>query len=315
MKNKLKVIALLSILATVTIHIINRVVYTATTINDLLNKKDNQYYEWLFGKVRYTKKGNGNPLLLIHDLAPGSSSYEFSRISSELAKTNEVYILDLPGYGLSDKQNITYTNFLYVELVTDFIKNVIGKKTDVITSGDSSSIAVMACHNNPEIINKLIFINPQSISSLIQIPSRRTRILKLIIQTPVIGTFIFNILTGWGHTTKKFRREYFFNPSMIHENDVACYREAAHTGGYCSKYSFASQVGRYMNINILHARMEIDYSMYIIAGAEISNVETIVDNYIYYNNAIEHVYIKNTKKLPHMERPDKVLDQIRTFIG
>lgn len=108
-----------------------------------------QYYEWLFGKVRYTKKGNGNPLLLIHDLAPGSSSYEFSRISSELAKTNEVYILDLPGYGLSDKQNITYTNFLYVELVTDFIKNVIGKKTDVITSGDSS-IAIMACHNNPK---------------------------------------------------------------------------------------------------------------------------------------------------------------------
>lgn len=70
-----------------------------------------------------------------------------------------------------------------------------------------------------------------------------------------------------------------------------------------------------MNINILHAIMEINYSMYIIAGAEISSVETIVDNYIYYNNAIEHVYIKYTKKLPHMERPDKVLDQIRTFIG
>ena len=70
--------------------------------------------------------------------------------------------LDLLGYGLSDKPNMTYTNYLYVQLILDFIKNVIGEKTDIVASGDSSSIAIMACHNDPESIRNVILLNPQS---------------------------------------------------------------------------------------------------------------------------------------------------------
>ena len=50
-------------------------------------------------------------------------------------RKNTVYTLDLLGCGKSDKPNFTYTNFLYVQLVTDFINNVIGEKADVIVTG------------------------------------------------------------------------------------------------------------------------------------------------------------------------------------
>lgn len=210
----------------VTLYIINKVITSVTTVKELLSKKDNNYYEWRFGKIRYQKKGSGKPVLLIHNLVPGSSSYEFYKITNELAKTNEVYTLDLLGYGLSDKPNLTYTNFLYVELITDFIKTVIGKKADIVTSGDSSSFAIMACHNNPEIINKMIFINPQDINYLKQIPSKRTKLLKLLIETPIIGTFVYNIFCTKKNITNHFLNDYYYSAGKIEYKDIESYVEA-----------------------------------------------------------------------------------------
>lgn len=314
MKQKGKAIIMLTGLVTVSIHIINRIEYSLATVKNVLACPDNNYYEWRFGKIRYTKKGSGTPLLLLHDLSVGSSSYEFSKLIDTLSKNHEVYAIDFLGYGLSDKPNITFTNFLYVQLITDFIKNVIGRKTDVIASGDSCPIAVMTCHNNPEVFEKLIFINPQSLYQLNQIPSKQTKLLKLLIDTPILGTFIYNMLTTKASFEKTFQETYFSNPYHIEEKDILSYFEASHTPDYNSKYAFASYLGRYMNINILHALKEINHSIYIIGGEDKEDNHTIIENYIYYNNAIEAAFIEGTKQLPHMEKPKDVLEQLEMFL-
>lgn len=315
MKQKGKAFIILTGLVTVSIHIINRIEYSRATIKNVLACSENNYYEWRFGKVRYIKKGSGSPLLLLHDLSVGSSSYEFNQMIDSLSKNHEVYALDFLGYGLSDKPNITFTNFLYVQMITDFVKNVIGKKTDVIATGDSCPITVMTCHNNPEVFGKLVFINPQSIYQLNQIPSKQTKLLKFLIETPILGTFVYNMLTTKNAFEKSFREEYFSNPYNIEEKDILSYYEAAHTPDYNSKYAFASHLGRYTNINILHALKEINHSISIIAGEDKKDNKTIVENYVYYNSAIETAFIENTKQLPHMENPEKVLEQLEMFLN
>lgn len=314
MNHKIKTVLALTTVTTVALHTINRIQHSVYTNKNLLSKDKNLSYDWRFGKVIYTKTGSGTPVLLIHNLSAGSSGYEFKKLVSELSRSNEVYTLDLLGYGLSDKPNMTYTNFLYVQLITDFIKNVIGKKTNIITSGDASSIAVMTTHNDPEIINKLILINPQSLYSCNQIPSKQTKALKLLIETPILGTFVYNLFTTKGVFESTFENKYFGNSNNIEENDILTYLEASHKKGYSSKYSFASHTARYMNTNILHALKEINNSIFIIAGSNTDNIETTVENYIYYNSAIESVSIKNTKLLPHLEAPKEVLSQIDTFL-
>ena len=315
MKQKGKAFIILTGLVTVSIHIINRIEYSRATIKNVLACSENNYYEWRFGKVRYIKKGSGSPLLLLHDLSVGSSSYEFNQMIDSLSKNHEVYALDFLGYGLSDKPNITFTNFLYVQMITDFVKNVIGKKTDVIATGDSCPITVMTCHNNPEVFGKLIFINPQSIYQLNQIPSKQTKLLKFLIETPILGTFVYNMLTTKNAFEKSFREEYFSNTYNIDEKDILFYYEAAHTPDYNSKYAFASHLGRYTNINILHALKEINHSISIIAGEDKKDNKTIVENYVYYNSAIETAFIENTKQLPHMENPEKVLEHLEMFLN
>lgn len=314
MKHKTSTALLVSASAITAIHTINRVQYSLATVKNKMGCSENNYYEWRFGKIRYTKKGNGSPLLLIHDLKVGSSNYEYHKLVDTLSKDNEVYAIDLLGFGLSDKPNLTYTSFLYVQLIIDFIKNVINKKTNIIASGDSVPIAIMACHNSPETIHKMIFINPQSLYKLNQIPSKQTKALKLLIEFPILGTFAYNIITNRNSIKNAFEEEYFFNPIKISEDDILTYIEAAHISDYRSKFVFSSYVGRYTNTNILHALKEINHSMYIIAGKEKENNDTIIDNYIYYNSSIEASYIEKTRHLSHMEQPEKVLEQIEIFL-
>ena len=75
MGKKLNTFIVLAGLTTATIHVMNRLEYKRCTTRDFLSTIPSKYYEWRFGKIRYTKKGTGTPLLLIHDLTAGSSIY------------------------------------------------------------------------------------------------------------------------------------------------------------------------------------------------------------------------------------------------
>ena len=83
-----------------------------------------------------------------------SSSAEWKFLKKQLSKNHTVYCMDLLGCGCSDRPKITYTNFLYVQLISDFIKAVIKQPTDVLTSGLSGSFAVMACKNDNQVLRR-----------------------------------------------------------------------------------------------------------------------------------------------------------------
>ena len=314
MNKKLATAIILSASSISTMHIMNRIHTSLCTVKNLLGNSENNYYEWRFGKIRYQKKGSGTPLLFIHDLTAGSSNYEYHRLINNLTDKHEIYSIDLLGYGLSDKPSMTYTGNIYEQLISDFIKNVICKKTSVIVTGESVPFSIMSCHNNPELYNKLICINPQNLYLQNQIPSKQTKLLKFFFELPIVGTFTYHIFTSKYVIRKAFEEDYFYQPGEIKEKYIYNYLEAAHTGKYYSKTAFASYIGKYMNMNILHELKEINNSILMIGGEKEKDIETTIENYKYYNPAIETVYIPETKHLPHMESPDEILKQITMFL-
>ena len=176
-----------------TMHVVNRIFSHIALENNLFDEDSFEYYDWRFGRIAYKKIGQGAPVLLIHDLNVCSSSYEWYKTAEKFSETNTVYMIDLLGCGLSDRPLLTYTNFLYVQLLTDFIKHIIGQKTDVIVSGHSSSFVLMACANDESIINRVIMINPEDIINLSKIPTKKSNMIKNLILTPILGTFIYNM--------------------------------------------------------------------------------------------------------------------------
>ena len=313
-KNKLFTVAIISILTAVTIFIINKIIFLTSILKDILQTQEGYKYEWRFGNIYYTKTGAGKPLLLIHDLDPGSSDLEWSKMVENLSKKNTVYTLDLLGYGRSDKPNFTYTNYLYVQLITDFIKNIIGRRTDVITSGSSSSIVIMSSCSDNTLFDKIMSINPDSLNKTNQIPTKKSKLLKFIIETPIIGTLIYNINVNKEVIRKDFSNRYFQNPYRISKNLVNGYYEAAHLGGENSKFLFSSIKGNYLNFSISHKLGQIDNSIYIIGGSQEEDIKQTIYDYKILNSIIEDDLVEGTKHLPHLEKPEEVFKLCEIYL-
>lgn len=296
------------------IYVLNRARELADTVDNIFGGIEGEYYNWRFGNVFYTKQGSGKPILLIHDLNATSSHYEWHHIVGELAKTNTVYAIDLLGCGKSDKPNLTYTNFLYVQLVDDFIKNVIGEKSDIIATSESSSIAIMACTNNADLIDRIVLVNPVSPISLAKNPTKETTVVRDLINLPIIGTLLYNILIRRTTIANNFRTKYFFNPGNVTEKLITTYLEASHIGESHSKYLYSSLVSRYTNVNIMQGLNHINNSIYIIVGT--GNPENVLAADQYQNQvpAIEISNMEKSKLLPQLESPKEFMEQLKVFL-
>lgn len=313
MKKNIKHFFLLTGLATGCIYGMNKFIDTTSGIKKLLNANSGHFFEWRYGNIFYTKYGEGSPILLIHELHPASSCIEWSRIIKKLEQNHTVYAIDLLGCGRSDKPNLTYTNYMYVQLITDFVKKVIAQKTDVIATGDSCSFTLMAANMDESIFDKLFFISPSSLESLLANPNNKNNFVKKILELPIIGTFFYNFQMTEDKITDLFEKQYYRKKSYISANLKDYYYEAAHLKHSNGRFLFGSILGNYTNINIIPALKKIENPIYLIGSRDTEKSIKIIDSYVKYDENIETAYISNCNKLPQLEDPDKLYDILKMF--
>ena len=309
-KKNLKTCTILTGLTVASMHIVNRFVYYMSTIDEILSDKNAEYYDWRFGRICYHKTGSGSPLLLIHDLNVCSSSYEWNQIVDQLSKTNTVYTIDLLGCGRSDKPYLTYTNYLYVQLITDFIKHIIDEKTDIIAMGESGSFVLMACANDHSIIDKVLLINPGDLIELSKIPTKRTKLKQHCINMPVVGTFLYNLRFNKRTIEKDLHLNGYYDFKKIDTNTVKTFFEAAHTDNTAGKYLYSSIKSRFTNANVMYSLNRINNSVFIIVGNANPEYALIANQYQNYMPSIEIQEIDHTKRFPHLEDPETFLEQV-----
>lgn len=313
-RNKLLTLLILSAGAATTTALINKAIQLSATSRNVLQEPEALCYKWRLGNIHYTKIGNGKPILLVHDLAPASSGYEWNHLVGMLAETYTVYTIDLLGFGRSEKPNLTYTNYLYVQLLSDFIKSEIGHRTDIIASGSSAALGVMACSNSPELFDQLLFINPESLLSCSQVPGRNAKLYKFILDLPIVGTLICNIACNKQFITKEFLTHYYYNPYSVKARIIDAYHESAHLGE-SPKSIYASIKCNYIKCNITTALRKIDNSIYLIGGGSVDGMDECMEEYKTHNPAIECAVISNTKHLPQLEKPAELYDLILTYLS
>ena len=296
------------------IYTYNKFIEKTATQNNLLSDKNGEYYNWKFGDIFYTKHGTGSPVLLIHDTDASASSVEWSKLYGRLAKNHTVYAIDLIGCGRSDKPALEYTNYLYVQMIQSFIKDVIQEKTVVIASNISSSFVIMANHMDDSLFEKIILINPTALNQLDMIPDKLSKIKKTIIQLPFIGTFVYNIMNNSEHIDEAFRTKYVARPQMISSSLEEIYYEAAHKNGSNGRYLYSSLIGNYVNNSITHAIKSITTPTLIIGSAEMKRYALALDDYHKVNNDLDIIRITNGSLYPHMEIPEKIHSLIEDYI-
>lgn len=314
MKKNIRHFFLLTAFALGTIHLVNRFITMTSEIKNVLKSDNGNFFDWKNGKVYYTKRGTGSPLLLLHTLDPVSSSYEWCRVQKKLEKKHTVYTLDLLGCGRSEKPYFTYTNYLYVQLITDFIKEIIQEKTDVIVTNHSLSFVLLAQNMDADLMKRIIAINPPEICEFDQTPSKCSSLKKAFLESPIIGTFLYNIKTHEINIKKILCGTYFYKPQLVSSKMLDAYYEAAHIDSSRGKYLMASIEGFYTNNPIGHAVKNLSIPLFILESRNIENAVSIVDSYSDLNSLVESFYLSNCGLIPQLEVPDKFLSVIDMFL-
>ena len=303
MNKTIKKIITFATLTGTAMYACNRWIDCTINHNRRTRSENENYYIWREGTIYYEKHGTGAPLLLIHDLNPIASSLEWSKLINQLSQTHTVYAVDLLGCGKSDKPALTYVNYLYVQLINDFINHVIGQETDLLATGESFTFAVMAARMNSKNIKSITAINPTDTTHNVQSPDKTSRIQKRVLELPVIGTFIYNMITNKKMIKEEFCNYYYYNEKRVPYTLPRLYHEAAHLQNSNGRYLYASMLGNYTNINIIHALKLIEQPIHLILTDAASEE---VEDYKKYCDSLTIDYIKEAGYLPQLEMPKKV---------
>lgn len=302
-KQKKKWLAFL-ILLSLPIIINQLIFYLAKTKNKYLSRKSN-YFSWKHGKVYYTVKGKGTPLLLLHGLGTGASSFEFHKNIDVLSQHHKIYALDFLGFGRSDKPAMTYTGFLYVQLIIEFIRQVIGQKTSIVASSHSTEYAVAAASMVPNLIDSLILISPTGIVQNHELPKSHDKLMKNIYTLPVVGDTLYNILSSRKSIKSFLQSQIYYRKSAVSDYIVEQYYISAHMSGSTSKFAPASFLTNYLNVSIDKLYRILNHKICLIWGKEdeINPLENL-DSFLSIHPNVQVEIFEECKLLPHDEHSD-----------
>ena len=109
-------------------------------------------------------EGQGQPLLFIHSINAAASSYEMRPLALHYAGKRPVYVLDLPGYGFSERSRRTYHPALFTHAISDFVDHVIKQPVDAVALSLSCEFLGLAALTRPSMFRSLTFISPTGFS-------------------------------------------------------------------------------------------------------------------------------------------------------
>ena len=310
MKKRFEKLVKLGVLTAIVMYFINKSIESYASLKNLLTSHEGTFYNWKNTRIFYKKAGSGSPILLIHDLYPTSSSQEWYKIMDQLSEHHTIYALDLPGCGRSDKPQITYTNYYYVLMLIDFIQNVVKEKCDIMSTGISGSFTLLAASIEPQLFGKLTLINPVSPAKLEKIPDTRSKVIKFLVDVPILGTSLYYLLTAENQVEEEFCEKYFYNPFHVDSKLMHTYYESAHRMEGNGRYLMASLHGNYVNNTIRFALPKLSNDIHLIFGKECSHVDNVAASYRSLNDSITCSFIEKTKMLTQLEAPEKLFNLI-----
>lgn len=172
-------------------------------------------FEGSNGEMLYHVSGSGAPIIFVHSIFVGASSYEWSRVYPSFAHHFTVYALDLVGFGESARPARAFTNDDHVQLLTEFIRTKCGtKKPVLIGSGLGGGICAQLASQHPELISRLILLMPTGLTDFGR--QRLSRRASILARLPVFNRLAYrNYLSRPTLIQAWLERYGFSNPELI----------------------------------------------------------------------------------------------------
>jgi len=231
---------------------------------------DAHFFSWKHGKIFYKKSGvakPGTPLVFIHGISAGASSFMWRKNFDALAQEFPVYALDLLGFGFSDKPAAApFSADLYVELISDFIREVAGGRANIVASSLGASYVVRVADEHPELINSMILNAPAGYDTLNTRPGMAGAAFYGLLQSPVLGTSFYNVMASERSIRDYARKTLFYDNRRVTDRLVAHLYATSHQSG--AQHAIAALLSGYLNADMRLAFSRLSQRVVLVWGKQ-----------------------------------------------
>jgi len=272
------------------------------------------FFSWKYGKVFFKTAGPKSsrpPLLFVHGIGPGSSSFMWRKNFNVLAEDFNVFALDLLGFGFSEKPgSAPYSADLYVELVTDFIREVCGYPANVIASSLGAAYAVRVADEHSELVNSLVLNAPGGGQSFRSRPGMANAAFYGLLQSPVLGTSFHNVMASERSIRDYARRHLFYDHRRVTDRLVAHLYATSHQPG--AQHAIAAFLAGYLNTDMRGAFARLSKPTVLIWGKQ--DLTTPLESALALSQSNASVRVEvfdYCRMLPEQEHPERFNDLVR----
>ena len=266
-----------------------------------------KFFPWRHGRIFYKELGIGNsgvPIVFVHGIGAGSSSFMWRKNFDPLGQSFRVYALDLLGFGFSDKPAAApYSADLYVELVSDFIREVAGGPANVVASSLGASYAVRVAAEHPELVNAMILNAPAGYDTLNTRPGMAGAAFYGLLQSPVLGTSFYNVMASERSIRDYARRTLFYDYRRVTNRFVSHLYATSHQAG--AQHAIAAFLAGYLNVDMRLAFSRLTQRVILVWGKQdftspVSKASALLD----LNPKAELEVFDFCRMMPEQEHPE-----------
>ena len=282
---------------------------------DLVNRLGGEtcYYRWRGRDLAYAVAGEGVPLLLVHGIYAGASSFEFRKNFGELSRSFRVYAVDLLGCGISERPRRRYGPEEVTSQVEDFAREEIGGPTHLVASSLSAALSVPALVRSPRLFKKVVLICPTGYASLDRPSGYLGDAIYCLLLAPVIGDTLYHAIVSRPGLRYYLGSMAYHNPGFLTEDLVEDYYRVSHQRG--ARYLPAAFVSGKLNLGVAGYWPRVPHRTLICWGQEARTTPVSeVQDFVRRNPRAEPRIFKDAALLPHDERAETFNREVRKFL-
>jgi pimeloyl-ACP methyl ester carboxylesterase len=273
-----------------------------------------EFYAWKHGRIFYKVSGQYNrgiPILFVHGVSAGASSFMWRKNFDDLSENFSVYAVDLLGFGFSDKPaTAPYAADLYVEQITDFIREVIGPPVNIIASSLSAAYSIRVADEHPELVHSLILNSPVGSDTLSARPGMTGAAFYGLLQSPVLGTSFYNVMASERSIREHARNNLFYDHRRVTNRFVANLYATSHQEG--AQYAIAAFLSGYLNTETRAAFSRLKQPVTLVCGKQDPDTPLSKAVEMASQNPKARLEIFDyCRMLPEQEHPEKFNELVR----
>ena len=171
------------------------------------------------GEMIYHISGTGKPVVFLHGVFLGASSYEWSKVYPHFAKDHEVIAPDLIGFGESERPDAAMDAGDYAESLAEFLREVFpGRPVTLVASGLTAGISLLLAARHPKLVSRLVLFLP---TGLKEAGKWRAMGMMALSGMPGINRFVYrNYLARAPFIRHWLSRVALANPAKLSEEMV-----------------------------------------------------------------------------------------------